>query len=48
MMFLCGVFLTFQGWQLDPILQFGQLLLSLLIIYLLIKDIVINTVYKNR
>ena len=47
-MLLCGLILTFQGWRLDPILQFGQLLLSLLIIYLLIKDIVINAVYRDR
>lgn len=45
---LCGFILLFQGWRLDPILQFGQLLLSLLIIYLTIKDIVINAVYRNR
>ena len=25
---LCGLILLFQGWRLDPILQFGQLLLS--------------------
>jgi hypothetical protein len=47
-MLLCGLILTFQGWRLDPILQFGQLLLFLLNIYLLIKDIVINAVYRNR
>ena len=47
-MLLCGFILVFQGWRLDPILQFGQLLLFLLNIYLLIKDIVINAVYRNR
>jgi hypothetical protein len=25
---LCGLILLFQGWRLDPILQFGQLLLT--------------------
>jgi len=45
---LSGVILIFQGWRLDPILQFMQLLLSTLIIYLCIKDIVINGFYRNR
>lgn len=48
LMFICGVILVFQGWRLDPILQFMQILLSILIIYLSIKDIVINAVYRNR
>jgi hypothetical protein len=43
---LCGGILFFQGWRLDPILQIEQFLLSLLIIYLTIKDIVINAVYR--
>ncbi|WP_414572867.1 Ycf66 family protein [Nostoc sp. CCY 9925] len=43
---LCGGILFFQGWRLDPILQIQQFLLSLLIIYLTIKDIVINAVYR--
>jgi Ycf66 protein N-terminus len=47
-MLLCGVILIFQGWRLDPILQFEQFLLLLLIVYLSIKDIVINVVYRNR
>ncbi len=45
---LCGFILLFQGWRLDPILQLEQFLLLLLIIYLTIKDIVINAVYRNR
>ncbi|MCC5637977.1 Ycf66 family protein [Nostoc sp. CHAB 5844] len=45
---LSGFILVFQGWRLDPILQFMQLLLSVLIIYLCIKDIVINGGYRNR
>ncbi len=48
LMFICGFILVFQGWRLDPILQFMQILLSILIIYLSIKDIVINAVYRNR
>ena len=30
---LCGGILFFQGWRLDPILQFGQMLLALGIIF---------------
>ncbi len=48
LMFLCGFILIFQGWRLDPILQFGQFLSFLIIIYFAIKDIVINAVYRNR
>lgn len=47
-MVLCGVILIFQGWRLDPILQIGQLLSFLMIIYLIIKDIVFNAIYRNR
>ena len=47
-MLLCGVILIFQGWRLDPILLVLQFLLLLLIVYLSIKDIVINVVYRNR
>ncbi|BAY19341.1 hypothetical protein NIES21_52020 [Anabaenopsis circularis NIES-21] len=43
-----GLILVFQGWRLDPILQFMQFLLTVLIIYLCIKDIVINGGYRNR
>ena len=31
---LCGFILFFQGWRLDPILQFGQFLLSSIVIFL--------------
>jgi small-conductance mechanosensitive channel len=48
LMFLSGLILIFQGWRLDPILQFGQFLSFLIIIYFGIKDIVINAVYRNR
>ncbi len=47
LMFFCGLILVFQGWRLDPLLQLMQLLLSVLIIYLSIKDIVINVVERN-
>ncbi|MEH2073549.1 MAG: Ycf66 family protein [Nostoc sp.] len=47
-MLLIGTILFFQGWRLDPILQFGQFLSLLLILYLSIKDIVINAVYRDR
>ncbi|MEH2192068.1 MAG: Ycf66 family protein [Nostoc sp.] len=47
-MLLIGAILFFQGWRLDPILQFGQFLSLLLILYLSIKDIVINAVYRDR
>ncbi|MFW9258375.1 Ycf66 family protein [Nostoc sp. CALU 546] len=43
-----GAILLYQGWRLDPIHQFGQFLLLLLILYLSIKDIVINAVYRDR
>ena len=45
---LSGIILVFQGWRLDPILQFQQLIISVLIFYLSLKDIVINTVNRNR
>jgi len=47
-MVLCGFILIFQGWRLDPILQLGQLLSFLMIIYLIIKDLVFNAIYRNR
>lgn len=34
-----GFILIFQGWRLDPILQFGQILITVSVIYLVIKDI---------
>lgn len=48
LMLLSGFILIFQGWRLDPILQFGQFLSFFVIIYFAIKDIVINAVYRNR
>ncbi len=46
-MFSCGLILTFQGWRLDPIFQLTQVLLAGLIIYLSLKDIVINGIGTN-
>jgi hypothetical protein len=37
--FLCGFILIFQGWRLDPIIQFEQTLLIISLIYFIIKDI---------
>ncbi|NJL78475.1 MAG: hypothetical protein HC836_22975 [Richelia sp. RM2_1_2] len=45
---LSGIILVFQGWRLDPVLQFQQFLLFLLVILLSLKDILINTVNRNR
>ncbi|MFE1745884.1 Ycf66 family protein [Coleofasciculus sp. H7-2] len=39
LMFLYGFILLFQGWRLDPILQFEQFLLTVVIICMIIKDI---------
>ncbi|MDY6898841.1 MAG: Ycf66 family protein [Cyanobacteriota bacterium] len=43
-----GFILLFQGWRLDPVLQFQQLILSFLVSFLLFKDIVISTANRNR
>ncbi|MGD1911084.1 MAG: hypothetical protein ACFB2X_09580 [Rivularia sp. (in: cyanobacteria)] len=45
---LSGFILLFQGWRLDPVLQFQQFLLFLLVIFLILKDIVINITNTNR
>ncbi|BDA66692.1 hypothetical protein CAL7716_008580 [Calothrix sp. PCC 7716] len=42
---ISGFILLFQGWRLDPILQLGNLLLFLVLIYFLITDIIIK--YRN-
>lgn len=43
-----GIILILQGWRLDPILQFGQFLLFLLILYMMMKDIVIERIERRR
>ncbi|MEB3218310.1 MAG: Ycf66 family protein [Nostocales cyanobacterium 94392] len=45
---LSGFILTFQGWRLDPVLQFQQFILSALVFYLSLKDIIVNAVNRNR
>lgn len=36
---LTGSILFFHGWRQDPLLQFGQLLLSGIVFYLVLKDV---------
>ncbi|EDX71974.1 hypothetical protein MC7420_5118 [Coleofasciculus chthonoplastes PCC 7420] len=38
---MTGFILLFQGWRLDPILQFSYVLLNFLVIYLGVKDIIL-------
>jgi hypothetical protein len=45
---ISGSILVFQGWRLDPILQFGNFLIFLVLMYLLVKDITINVISRNR
>jgi hypothetical protein len=45
---LTGMILLFQGWRLDPILQFAMLLQQLLIIYNVLKDIYIFNVINSK
>ncbi|GAB1542777.1 hypothetical protein NUACC21_54510 [Scytonema sp. NUACC21] len=44
---LSGIVLIFQGWRLDPILQFQQFLLTVSIIYLGIKYVLVDFI-DNR
>ena len=45
---LAGFIHIFQGWRLDPILQFADFLLNLLILYLAIKDFVLLRLISLR
>ena len=36
---LCGFILLFQGWRLDPILQFGQFLLVAIAVFYTVESI---------
>lgn len=45
---LSGFILLLQGWRLEPILQFQQIILSVLVFYLSLKDILVNAVNRNR
>ncbi|WP_242038082.1 Ycf66 family protein [Tolypothrix sp. FACHB-123] len=47
-MLLVGFIFVFQGWRLDPILQFAQFLLTILIIYFSVKDLLVNEIERNR
>ena len=39
---LSGLILLFQGWRLDPILGFQQLLLGLVVLFLIVKDFIVE------
>lgn len=45
---LAGTIHIFQGWRLDPILQFAYLLFNLLVIYLLVKDVLLFRILSTR
>ncbi|BAY27947.1 Ycf66 family protein [Calothrix sp. NIES-2100] len=47
-MLLVGLIFVLQGWRLDPILQFAQFLLTLIIIYFCVKDLLNHEFYRNR
>lgn len=43
-----GLIMIYHGWRLDPYLQLSQFLLSLIVAYLILKDIVITIIYKIK
>jgi CHASE2 domain-containing sensor protein len=46
---IVGMILFFNGWRLDPILQFAFFLLNILVVYLAVKDIfVLNRLLKHN
>ena len=45
---LCGFILLFQGWRLDPILQFGQLLLTATTIFFAVESIRLREVATKQ
>ena len=45
---LCGFILLFQGWRLDPILQFGQVLLSASTIFFAVESIRLRDVATKQ
>lgn len=45
---LCGFILLFQGWRLDPILQFGQLLLSGTTVFFAVESIRLRSVATEQ
>ena len=48
LLLICGLILIFQGWRLDPVLQLEQFLLAVIIFYLIIKDVLINSRGRNN
>lgn len=47
-LFFSGFVLLYKGWRLDPVLHFQQFILFLLIVFLILKEIIINTLNRNR
>ena len=45
---LCGFIMIFQGWRLDPILQFGQLLLTGSVIFFAVESIRLRAVATEQ
>ncbi|BAY41921.1 Ycf66 family protein (plasmid) [Nostoc sp. NIES-2111] len=45
---ISGIILLIQGWRLDPAIQFQQLLLFLLIVYLSFRDNIINFILRIK
>lgn len=45
---ITGFILIFQGWRLDPLLQFSYFLLQFLVIYLGVKDIILFRLLSPR
>lgn len=48
MLGLSLLIMLFQGWRVDSVLRFSALLQTLLIIYLVVKDIYILSMYEQR
>lgn len=46
LLFTSGI-LIFQGWRLDPILLFGQFLISILLVFTLVENIYLRTKILN-
>lgn len=40
--FISGAILLFQGWRLDPILKFGQLLITIITIFYTVESIILR------
>ena len=45
---LCGFILLFQGWRLDPILQFGQLLLTGSTVFFAVESIRLRSIATEQ